>query len=118
MFLATMSYAWESEGNPDRHVSFGFHVANGTLNGSGVSTEYLYSPTKVTNIPVEDLTDNELTLWSLNPSMRFPVSNRLTIDMGYSYVHQEQSALGNLTRVKSKVSGGIYQIGFRYYFPD
>ena len=115
---AVPSRAWEAEGNPDRHVSFALHGTNGTLEGSGVSTEYLYSLPKDTNVPKEDSTFNTVDIWTISPSMRFPVSHRLTIDMGMTHVNQEYGYVGNLTRFKGRVSGQIYSLGFRYYFPD
>lgn len=116
--LIVPAWGGESEANPDRHVSFALQMTNGTLNGSGVSTEYLYSLGMNTNVPIEDNTANEVTVLNLNPSMRFPVSNRLTIDMGLNFVRQTYDYAGTLTRFHGYIKGELYSVGFRYYFPE
>ena len=117
MYVGRIS-AWESALNPDRHVSFALDYSNGVLNGSGVSTEYLYSLNGNTNVPKEDSTINSVELFSINPSMRFPVSNRLTIDLAWAYINQKYDYAGYLTRFHGNLKGQICTVGFRYYFPD
>lgn len=120
LLLSTNSFGYsvfENEGNPDKDVSFALNTSNGHLYGGGVSTEYLTSSSLV-NVPFEDATENQVNLWSISPSVRFPVSPRLTIDMGMSYLSQKYSYDGNLTRFRGNLKGEIYQIGFRYYFKD
>lgn len=115
--IAASAAAEDTSQNPDRYASFGVEATNGTLEGSGTSTEYLYWPGGMTNVPVADKNTNELKAWSVYPTFRMPASNRLTVEIGVRYVHQEYAHTGTLTRFKGKMSGEIYTIGFRYYMP-
>jgi hypothetical protein len=117
MFSVALCHSDEPTGNPDRYASVGLEVTNGTLDGNGESTEYLYWPGGVTNVPVADKNTNELKMWSIYPSFRMPASDRLTVEIGVRYVHQEYAHTGYLTRFKGKVSGELYTLGFRYYLP-
>lgn len=117
-FIVGNAVAEDTSQNPDRFASFGLEVVNGALYGSGTSTEYLFWPGGMTNVPIADKNRNEIKMWSVFPTFRMPASNRLTIELGVRYVHQEYAHTGSLTRFKGKVSGEFYTIGVRYYLLD
>lgn len=120
LLVASAAHGWELDHskNPDQRASVAVEVTNGSLLGRGVNTEYLYSRSQNTNVPTEDSILGEVTSWSVSPSVRLPMTNNLTIDIGATLANRIYDYAGSFTRLHGKLKGEIYSVGFRYYLQD
>jgi hypothetical protein len=111
--LATNSFAWEIENNPDRYPSLALGFDSGTLDGDGFVSAALSN-----NASGQTGTMNDLDVQTVSPSLRVPLATNLTIDLRatfYDYNYKSQGDKGTLFRHDYNLKGATYGGTLRIY---
>lgn len=109
---------WDNLGNPDKYTSFALDVSNTSMNADGVSLEHLQNALTLKQESHDIVHRGEVFAWTIAPSMRFPISPKLTLDLRWAHTRQTYEFVGAFTGFQGTLSGETYGIGLRYYFDE
>lgn len=106
--------SWEFKDNPDRRPSWAFTYQQGSLSGIAQRTEVL----NVFGFGLRDTYDTPTMIKNimLQPSIRLPLNDDVTLEIMYTYNYQSFDSSNLLGTYKGELSGSTWGGTFRKYF--
>jgi len=116
LMLISATFAGPPLDNPDQFPSIALHYTAGTIDGTTNLSILLGSNVPGAFAGGSGPVDSEIKISALVPSVRYPLTNSLTLDLSASFIKQTISNEATGFSWNGSLKGGLYTGGIRFYF--